>query len=91
MVSPSPCLPFSDMKKLTSIMKRKRPDGKEQTKTTRERTKFEDMDSEKDHSQQICIEADDNANPACENKLMKEESGQNMGNKCLHSSIKMTS
>lgn len=57
------------MKKPTSIMKRKRPDDKERNETARKRIKFEEdnVDSEKDHPQQIYIEADDNTNSPCEN------------------------
>lgn len=69
MVSPLPCLPLSDMKKPTSIMKRKRPHDKERSETARKRIKFEEdnVDSEKDYPQPIYIEADDNTNPPCEN------------------------
>lgn len=69
MVSPLPCLPLSDMKKPTSIMKRKMPHDKERSETARKRIKFEEdnVDSEKDYPQPIYIEADDNTNPPCEN------------------------
>lgn len=69
MGSPLPCLPLSDMKKPTSIMKRKRPDDKERNEIARKRIKFDEdnVDSEKDHPQHIYIEADDNTIPPCEN------------------------
>lgn len=42
MVSPLPRLSLSDMKKPTSIMKRKRPDDKERNETASKRIKFKE-------------------------------------------------